>query len=344
MVDGVEAARHRAGEVDADRRHERAERRQHAGVDREHDAVGVEQLGDPAGMHRAGAAERQHGDTAQVDAVLDGVHPRRGRHVLVDDLVDARGGLDGVEGECAPDGVDRRRRSVSVEGHVAAEKGGRVEQPEDHVGVGDGRLRAAAPVRRRPRLGACGLRADLEQAELVGVGDRSAAGTDLDEIDRRDGHGKSGALLEPVDAGDLERRGQARLAVLDEAGLGRRAAHVEAQQSLLSEAFGEPTAGEGTGGRTGLDETDRGAGGVVGGHDTAVGQHHQHGAPEPLGGEPLLQLVEVRADHRHRRRVACRGHHAWVLAELRRHVGGDADGNGEFSCAGVRRRDARCRR
>ena len=153
------------------------------------------------------------------------------------------------------------------------------------------------------------------------ISTRSIDGTDT---------GKPGALLEPVDAGDLERRRQARLAVLDEAGLGRRAAHVEAQQPVLAEALGEPAAGEGTGGRAGLDETDRGAGGVVGGHDTAVGQHHQHGAAEPLGGQPLLQLVEVRADHRHRRRVACRGHHARVLAQLRRHVGGDADGNGEL--------------
>ena len=48
-----------------------------------------------------------------------------------------------------------------------------------------------------------------------------------------------------------------RLAVDDEARLGRRAAHVEAQQAVLAEAPGEPAAGERAGGRARLDEADR---------------------------------------------------------------------------------------
>ncbi len=122
-----------------------------------------------------------------------------------------------------------------------------------------------------------------------------------------------------------------RLAVDDQAGLGGGAAHVEAQQAILAEAAGEPAAGEGTGSRARLDEADRSPGGVVGGHDTAVRQHHQHRAAEAFAGEPLLQLVEVRTDHRHRRRVARGGDHARVLADLRRDLRRDAHRHTELA-------------
>ena len=119
--------------------------------------------------------------------------------------------------------------------------------------------------------------------------------------------------------------------MLDETGLGGGAAHVETQQPLLAEASGVPAAGERAGCRAGLDEADRSACRIVGGHHATVGQHHQHGAAEALGGQPRLQLVEVRADHRHRRRVARRRHHPRVLAQLRRHVGGDAHRHAELA-------------
>ena len=149
----------------------------------------LEQLGDAAGVDRAGAAEREHGDAAQVRALLDRVHPRRRGHVLVDELVDAGRGVGDRQAERVG---DRRRapRSVGgeVERHVAAEEVAGVEQPEREVGVGDRRRGAAAAVARRAGVGAGGLRADLEQAELVDAGEAAAAGADLDEVDRRHRH------------------------------------------------------------------------------------------------------------------------------------------------------------
>ena len=94
---------------------------------------------------------------------------------------------------------------------------------------------------------------------------------------------------------------------------------------------GEPAAGQRAGRRAGLDEADRRTGGVVGGHDAAVRQHHQHRAAEALAGQPLLQLVEVRADHRHRRRVARGGDHPRVLADLRRDLRRDAHRHAELA-------------
>ena len=190
--------------------------------------------------------------------------------------------------------------------------------------------RAAAAVARRTGVGAARLGTDLEQAELVDAGEAAAAGADLDEIDRWHRDREPRALLEAVHAGDLERVREVGLAVLDEAGLGGGAAHVEAQQAVFAHAAGEPRAGQRACRRAALHEPDREAGGVVGRDHAAVRQHHQHRTAEPGRRQPLLELVEVGADHRHRRRVACGRDHARVLADLRRHLAGDAHRHAEL--------------
>ena len=141
--------------------------RQHAGVDGEDRPGRLQQLGHAAGVDRAGAAERQHGDAAQVVALLDRVHARRGGHVLVDELVDAGGGVADRQAELSA--TDRRAAASAgeVERHVAAEEVSGVEQPEHQVGVGDGGLGAAAAVAGRAGVGAGRLGADLQQTEVV---------------------------------------------------------------------------------------------------------------------------------------------------------------------------------
>ena len=67
---------------------------------------------------------------------------------------------------------------------------------------------AAAAVARRAGVGAGRLGPDLQQTELVDAGQAAAAGADLDEVDRRHRDREARALLEAVDAGDLERVGQ----------------------------------------------------------------------------------------------------------------------------------------
>ena len=51
--------------------------------------------------------------------------------------------------------------------------------------------------------------------------------------------------------------------MLDETGLGSRAAHVEAQQTIDAQSVREPTARKSAGSRAGLHETDRTARSIV---------------------------------------------------------------------------------
>ena len=282
-------------------------------------------------MNRSGAAERQDRDATKILTLLDRVHPRRGCHVLIDQLVNARSGVAGRQAETVGNGLQRGVVGGEVEVHVATEEVLGIEHSEREVGVGHRRPRAAAAVTRRPWVGAGGFRTDLQQSELIDARQASATGADLDQVDRRHGHRKAGALLEPVHARHFKCVGDLRLAADDQARLGRGAPHVEAQQSILAAVAGEPTSGQRTGCGAALDQSDRSAGRVVGRHDTPVRQHHQHRAAESLRGEPFLQFVEVRPDHRHGGGVARRRDHPRVLADLWRDLGGDAHRHAEFA-------------
>ena len=160
-----------------------------------------------------GPAERQQCDAAKILALLDGVHARGSGHVLVDELVDAGSGLVGRKAEDIGHRVQRRIVGGEVELHVAAQEVAGIEQAEGQVGVGHRGLATAAAVARGSGVGAGGLRSDLQQAELVDARQAAAPGADLDEVDRGHRDGEPRALLEPVDAGHLERVGDLRFAV-----------------------------------------------------------------------------------------------------------------------------------
>ncbi len=134
---------------------EQPERRECAGPRRHDDAAHAELLGDRGGMHRAGAAERQQRKLAQIHAAPRREHPHLVGHAHVDDAADAgrrfgqchfhrRGDL------C----FERGARRGGVELLRAAEKIIRIEQAADDVGVGHGRIVAAARQKyRRPKNG-----------------------------------------------------------------------------------------------------------------------------------------------------------------------------------------------
>ncbi len=98
-VEPVEAAVEAAGEVEGERGAQKSERRGRPRAQGRDEAGDAQGAGDAVGVHRAGAAEGEEQVLARVLAALDGVHARRVRHVLVDDLVDAPGRLQRVEAE-----------------------------------------------------------------------------------------------------------------------------------------------------------------------------------------------------------------------------------------------------
>ena len=94
----------------------------------------------------------------------------------------------------------------------------RVQPAEHEVGVGDGRLCAAAAIADRPGIGAGALRPDRDQPGSIDTRDRAAAGADRMHGDHR--HMDRHRIF------DLDFVGDCRLGVEDQRDIGRGAAHV----------------------------------------------------------------------------------------------------------------------
>ena len=189
----------------------------------------------------------------------------------------------------------------------ASRSGRRLEQ---QVRVRHRRQLAAAPVARRPRLGARTLRADAERAAGVAPDDRAAAGADRVHVERRQPDRK--AADEPLARAR-------RLAADDRADVRRGAAHVERERVLDP---GEPRDARRPDDARRRPREQR-PGGVPGRllerGDTARRAHDQrHGQPRLLaarGERPQIapeQRTEVRVRGRRRRPL--------VLPKLRRRL------------------------
>ena len=146
-VEGVEAAGEGAGEIEGDRRGEEADGAHHPRAGGDDQTRRAERRGDAIAMHRTRAAEGEDRQPPRIAAALQGVHPRRAGHHLVDDLVDPPGGLlDAQPQRLGHVAADRLPRRLDVERHRPAEEEAGIEVAEDEIGVGDGR-----PRRRRGR-------------------------------------------------------------------------------------------------------------------------------------------------------------------------------------------------
>ena len=110
------------------------------------------------------------------------------------------------------------------------------------------------------------------------------------------------------------------LAVLDEADLGGRAAHVERHHVLVAVRRGDGAGGDHARGGAGLHHVDGPGLGRGRGHHAAVGLHHVEGRGGAERVQPRFQRVHVAGDDRHDGGVHRGGAGAQVLAVLRAHV------------------------
>src|SRR5690606_35876056 len=231
----VEPRQAGAGEVQPGWGNEQAAGRGDAGRGRNDHLRDAEFAGDLNGVDRPGSAGRDQREAARVLAAFGDVDAGRRGHILVDDVADACGDPQRVEGERRLQGAgDGPLRCLAVQRHRPAQEEVGVEVAEQQIGVGDGRLVAALPVAGRAGVGAGAIRPDGQQAELVDPGDRAAPGADLDQLDGGRADRETAAALEAVHPGDLQPAADRRAAILDGAQLGRGAAHVEGQHQWLS--------------------------------------------------------------------------------------------------------------
>jgi hypothetical protein len=116
----ITAAHHLVG----NRRQQHADGRADPGVLRHDDALDAELFGEARRVQRRRAAEGDHRAPGDLGPALHRVHPRRRRHVLVDDLDDALGCGDGIRGlfvvpVCGRDVTPNQPSPVKGEGFIS---------------------------------------------------------------------------------------------------------------------------------------------------------------------------------------------------------------------------------
>ena len=216
----------RARVLAAQVRHEHAEGGEVSGGNRHDHGANREFARDVHCMQRTGAAVCHEREVARIEAAFrrDGAHgvghrcigdrqhaACRGRHAQPQRSGDVR--LDGAS------------RRVEVQLHAPTEKALHREATEYEMRVGHGGLFAARAITRRARTCAGAFRSHAQAAGFVDPRNAAAAGADFLDVDDRNADDQTFVVA----ADEIVRR-KVRAAVLQHAGLRRRAAHVEADQ------------------------------------------------------------------------------------------------------------------
>jgi hypothetical protein len=136
-----------------------------------------------------------------------------------------------VDAQLAGEAPDGGLRTLGIEADLAAERPGGAEAREHDVGVGDGRLFAAAPVAGRPRRGARRPRPHVEELAGAEPRDAAAAGADAVDLDLEHlvgegAHAPLGGHGEPPVSHEADVGARPAHVVRDEVGVTGRTAHV----------------------------------------------------------------------------------------------------------------------
>ena len=205
--------------------------------------------------------------------------------------------------------LSARFGAFDVELHLAAEKAVGGEPAEHEIGVGDGRLFAAEPVADRTRHRAGAFRSDAQRAGETDARDAAAAGADFLDVDHRHLHRKAGGI-----AADQRTAGHQHMAVVDDAGFRRGAAHVEGDGIIESHAVAQDLGADDARGRTRFQHADAGIARFVDVEQAAGRLHDQERAVE-------IRFAQMRVHHRE------------IIAHARADIGIGGDGRGALELA-----------
>ena len=169
---------------------------------------------------------------------------------------------------------------------------------------------AAEAVAGRTGRGAGALRADA-QAALLHPRDRAAAGADLENVHHGDLHRQR-----LVVAADQRGAGGERLAVVDDAGLGGGAAHVEGDRVLKPERTAERLGADDAGGGTRFQHAHAVVLGLLGLVESAGRLHDQERAAKTVTADVIVDLADITANDRPDIGVGDHGRAALELAIL----------------------------
>ena len=191
-------------------------------------------------VHRSRPTHGDDGKIAWIAALFDNMDSGRAGHVFTYQIENPPGG--NLDADIKPVGDDLQRvpRPLTIEGHFPAEERRCIKKAQCKIRIRDSGRGPAQRITGRARRGAGAIGAHLEQAELVHPTNGSTARADLYHVDHRRMDRYAAAPLEAVRTTRFEHRRHVRLAITDEARLGRRSTHVEREHIALATLVPDP--------------------------------------------------------------------------------------------------------
>ena len=302
-------------QVHAHVRQQQAVGRGDARVGRDDDPRHSQPIGQIAGVQRARATERDQGVAARVAPAFDRYRANAGRDVLDRDAQNPLGRGGHVQVEPVGQLLHRGAGARGVERNGAPGQGGH-DSSEHEVGVRHRRPVAAPVVTRRPGMRPGAVRPDLQAAPARQPGDRSAARAHGVQVDHR--------RLDVVDI-DLALGQHARLAVFDQADVGRRAAHVERDDVAVPGQRAEVHRGDHPGRGAGQGRGNRQARNLLRPGQPAARPHDVERRADVLFVQMPCDAVVIGRQQRHERGVETGGVGAFVFTVLAKNVGRNGD-------------------
>ena len=193
-------------------------------------------------MHRPCTAKGNQRKAARIAALFRHMHAGRRRHGLIHNAANAKRGIIGAHAQfCGKITTHGARHGGQIKRHFATQEIGWVKPAKHQVGIGYGGLNTAAPVADGARLGAGTARADLHQpGSGINPRDGTTARADFDHIHHGYFQWQAGTLLKAPHTPRFKIEFAVRRAILDQAHLGRGAAHVIGNHLIKPGALREP--------------------------------------------------------------------------------------------------------
>ena len=217
---------------------------------------------------------------------------------------------------------------AEVQLHAAAQEEPGVVVAENQVRICDGRFGSAHPVAGRPGIGTGRMRSDFQQANLVDGCNGAAAGANLDHFDHRRLDRQAGSLGKAVNTRRFHHRGDFGAAILDHAGLGGGAAHVERDHIGQARAFGKQRRRQPAAGRPAFEKSDREVTRGFQRNKPACGMHQPQRTRKTFLVQRLFQFGQIPVHQGLHEGVGAGGDTALVFAHLGHDIARNRDRDG----------------
>ena len=154
------------------------------------------------------------------------------------------------------------------------------------------------------------------------MGDTATTGPNLDQLDGWHAHRQATAPLKAVDAGDLKVVGHVWLTLADDSHFRGGAPHVKGDQVLFVGQFAVKTGSQHPRRRAGFDQPHREFDRDIQGSNPTAGEHQVERFRQAIGGQLLLQAVEILGRQGLNIGITNRGRHPLIFTDLRGHCRG----------------------